>query len=76
MYIDSLVNLNLANEHLTYDPWIWLKVTFMSSTASVLKDDIILLISTDTCFVLTGLISVAQKKMSVELVGVTSVQST
>ena len=24
--------------HLTYDPWIWLKVTSLSSTASVLKD--------------------------------------
>ena len=28
----------IGNEHLTYDPWIWLKVTFLSSTASVLKD--------------------------------------
>jgi hypothetical protein len=25
--------------HLTYDPWIWLKVISMASTASVLNDD-------------------------------------
>jgi hypothetical protein len=28
----------IGNGHLTYDPWIWLKVIFLSSTASVLKD--------------------------------------
>jgi hypothetical protein len=24
--------------NLIYDPWIWLKITFLSSTASALKD--------------------------------------
>ena len=28
----------IGNGHLTVDPWIWLKVTSLSSTASVLKD--------------------------------------
>ena len=29
----------ISNGHLAYDPWIWLKVTSLSSTTSVLKDD-------------------------------------
>ena len=28
----------IGNGHLTYDPWIWLEVTSLSSTTSVLKD--------------------------------------
>jgi hypothetical protein len=28
----------IGNGHLTIDPWIWLKVTSLSSTASVLND--------------------------------------
>jgi hypothetical protein len=28
----------IGKGHLTYDPWIWLKVTSLSSTTSVLKD--------------------------------------
>ena len=28
----------ISNGHLAYDPWIWLKVTSLSSTTSVLKD--------------------------------------
>ena len=33
----------IGNGHLTIDPWIWLKVTSLSSTASVFKDGKILL---------------------------------
>jgi hypothetical protein len=33
----------IGNGHLTIDPWIWLKTTFLSSTASVLKDGRLLL---------------------------------
>ena len=29
----------LSSEHLNYDPLIWLKVTTLASTASVLRDD-------------------------------------
>jgi hypothetical protein len=28
----------IGKGHLTYDPWIWLKVTSLSFTTSVLKD--------------------------------------
>ena len=39
----KVICMFIGNGHLTIDPWIWLKVTFLSSTASVLKDSRILL---------------------------------
>ena len=39
----KVICMFIGNGHLTIDPWIWLKVTFLSSTASVLKDGRILL---------------------------------
>ena len=32
------ISMFIGNGHLTIDPWIWLKITSLSSTASVLKD--------------------------------------
>ena len=35
----KVICMFIGNGHLTNEPWIWLKVTSLSSTASVLKDD-------------------------------------
>ena len=39
----KVICMFIGNGHLTIDPWIWLKLTFLSSTASVLKDGRMLL---------------------------------
>merc|ERR1712051_491743 len=50
------------SQHLTYDPWIWSKVTSLSSTASILKDGRISLEIT-SFFLKTFFFSKQQKKV-------------